>query len=105
MFQSSLAIVGAVLVLAVRLATDPPATDLSVLGQYGAVGLMALLGLLFARTAYKRETDRGDRLEAEVLRLNTFIQDKAVPALVVATEAVSDHTALVRELLGNPRDR
>lgn len=78
--------------------------DLSVLTQYGILGVFAVLLILFARTSYKRETDRSDRLEAEVLRLNNLIQEKAIPALASATRALEESQALVHELQ-TERDR
>ena len=72
--------------------------DLGVLAQYGVLGVFAILLILFARVSYKRETDRSDRLEAEVVRLNNLIIDKVIPALSSATNAVEDATELLRSM-------
>lgn len=80
--------------------------DLAVLGQYGVLGVFAVVLLVYARTTSKREMDRGDRLEAEVLRLNGFIQEEVVPALVSATNALRESTGHMRdELAVRRRDR
>lgn len=80
------------------LAAAEESANLSALTQYGVLGVFALLLILFARTSYKRETDRSDRLEAEVLRLNTLIQEKAIPALSSATAALEESQSLLHDL-------
>ena len=82
----------------VEFASSESSVNLSVLGQYGILGVFSVLLIVFARTSYKRETDRSDRLEAEVLRLNTLLQEKAIPALASATNALEESQALVRDL-------
>lgn len=78
--------------------------DLGVLAQYGVLGAFALLLVLFARTSYKRETDRSDRLETENTRLNTSIQEKVIPALVAATAALEQAAQLIHDI-ERERDR
>lgn len=77
---------------------------LVMLAQYGVLGVFAVLLVIFARVSYKRETDRSDRLEAEVLRLNALIIDKVIPALANTANAVEDATALMRAMQ-RERDR
>lgn len=72
--------------------------DIGVLAQYGVLGVFALLLILFAKISYKRETDRADRLEAEVVRLNNLIIDRVIPALGSATSVVEDATELLRSM-------
>lgn len=72
--------------------------DLSVLAQYGVLGIFAILLVVFANSSYRREIARGDRLEAEVLRLNALIQEKHIPALESAAHALKDATELMREM-------
>jgi hypothetical protein len=81
-------------------ATDPGAepVDLGILAQYGVLGVFAIVLLLFARISYRRETERADRLEAEVIRLNNLIIDRAVPALTAAAQAAEEATQLLRDL-------
>lgn len=69
----------------------------NLLSNYGAIGIILSLLIFFARAAYKRETDRGDRLEQEVLRLNSLIQEKYVPALAAATTALTECVSLLNE--------
>lgn len=75
-----------------------PDADLGILAQYGVLGVFAVVLLLFARISYRRETERADRLEAEVIRLNNLIIDRAVPALTAAAQAAEEATHLMREL-------
>jgi hypothetical protein len=79
----------------VWLADVTPAPD--PLLQYGLLGLITAAALAGLRILYKRETDahdadkaRADRLEKEVERLNTVIQEQYVKALNDANEALKD---------------
>ena len=72
--------------------------DLGVLAQYGVLGVFAILLILFAKISYKRETERSDRLEAEVVRLNNLIIERVIPALSSATGVVQDATELLRSM-------
>jgi hypothetical protein len=70
----------------------------AVLGQYGVLGVFAVLLVWFAKFMIGRETARADRLEQEVLRLNTTIQEKVIPALLSATGAVEESTEMLRDM-------
>lgn len=72
--------------------------DIGVLAQYGVLGVFAVLLIMFAKISYKRETDRSDRLEAEVVRLNSLIIERVIPALGGATNVVQDATELLRAM-------
>lgn len=76
----------------------------AVLGQYGVLGVFAVLLVWFAKFMIGRETTRADRLEAEVVRLNNIIQEKVIPALMSATGAVEESTELLRDLQRDRRD-
>lgn len=76
--------------------------DLSILAQYGVLGVFAVLLIIFANSTYRREVARADRLESEVLRLNALIQEKHIPALEAAAHALKEATEVMREL---QRDR
>jgi hypothetical protein len=82
------------------LAADPTSTgaDLSVLGQYGVLGLVAAGLLWFAHGAIQRERDRADRLEADNRRLNEVIQDRVIPALTSATKVAEESTGLLQAM-------
>jgi hypothetical protein len=58
------------------------------LSQYGAIGIMLVVVGFFAKKMVVREQVRADRLELEVTRLNTLVQERTIPALVAATEAI-----------------
>lgn len=72
--------------------------NLAVLGQYGVLGVFAVLLVWFAKFMIARETARADRLEAEVVRLNNTIQEKVIPALMSATGAVEESTEMLRDM-------
>jgi hypothetical protein len=83
--------------------TDP--IDMGYLAQFGMVGLVAGGGIIFARLAYRRETERCDRLEAEVIRLNNviierdnLIIERVIPAVTQAAISVDDATRYLRDL-------
>lgn len=83
-------------------AAQAPSPPWDSLAQYGVLGLGVLaLGILALRM-WQRETARGDRLEDENRALNTVMQDKAIPALLAAANAIGECTELLREL---QRDR
>lgn len=68
------------------------------LTEYGVLGIFVIVLLTFASLAYKRELSRSDRLEAEVLRLNRLIQEKHIPALEHASQALKDASDVLRDL-------
>lgn len=45
----------------------------------------------------ERERLRGDRLEADLARLNQQVREQAIPALTEATAAVREATAMIRD--------
>lgn len=86
------------------LAADSDGVDVAVLGQYGVLGVFAILLILFARVSYKRETDRSDRLELENARLNQWVQEKAIPALLSSARANEDSQELLKEMYQGLKD-
>lgn len=89
-------------------AAADPATG--VLVQYGAVGVVALLAIAAVRVLYMRlsaaldrETERADRLEEELRKLNETVRSDyigtittAAQALAEASRAIEDARAAVR---------
>lgn len=65
--------------------------------QYGALGIIASLGLWFMFRAWRRECERSDRLETDNKAQAAAIQDKVIPALLSATRAVEESTELMRD--------
>lgn len=86
------------------LAAAEGGVDIGGLAQYGVLGIFAILLILFARISYKRETDRSDRAEAEIARLNAWLQEKAIPALLASARANEDSQELLREMYQSLRD-
>lgn len=75
----------------------------STLPQYGAIGILALVGLIGVRLLWKRidriyddEHKRADRLEAELIALNKLISSELSGHLVRATEAMREVTTMLR---------
>lgn len=76
---------------------------LNTLPQYGAIGILALVGLMGVWIMWKRidriyeaERQRADRLEAELISLNKLISGELSGHLVRATEAMREVTDMVR---------
>lgn len=65
---------------------------LGALVQTGVTGSLAAILLVFARTAYLRETQRSDRLETQLGELNRTVLDRYAGALAEAARAVADAT-------------
>lgn len=97
--------------LAAEDSPSKPAWD--TFAQYGVLGVAVvalawfvhkLLSQMWDRNAAElaREVARADRLEAENRGLNLAMQDKAVPTLLAAANALTECTELLREL---QRDR
>lgn len=71
--------------------------------QYGAVGVLAMAGLIAVWVLWKRislivdaERARADRLEAELIALNKLISSELSGHLVRATEAMREVTDMLR---------
>ncbi len=65
--------------------------------QYGALGAIALLALLAVRVLFQREVraldherERADRLEEELRKLNSTIQERYVVTLAEANRVMGD---------------
>lgn len=83
------------------LAQAPDVTSAFV--QYGALGVIALLALLAVRVLFQREVraldlerQRADRLEEELRKINTTIQDKYVSTLTEATRVMGDILEMIK---------
>jgi hypothetical protein len=59
-----------------------------VLAQYGFMGISVLALAAFARQAYVREAERGDRLEGENKELRDRVEADVIPALTRAIDAL-----------------
>lgn len=74
-----------------------PVDTSAVFIQYGALGVIALLALLAVRVLFQREVkaldlerQRADRLEDELRKLNTTIQERYLTTLTDATRVMGD---------------
>lgn len=78
--------------------------------QYGAVGVIALLGILVSRVLFNRlqqaldrETARADRLEGELRMLNETVRTEYVTTLAAASHAIQDANRAVADALSAVR--
>lgn len=97
----TMTLVVAVLAAAAEQSGEP---NYAILGQYGVLGVFALILIWFAKFMINRETARADRLEQEVLRLNNVIAEKVIPALMSATGAVEESTEMLRDMQRDMRE-
>jgi hypothetical protein len=84
-------------VLALLLVQDA-APDPSVFLNYGALGAITVILVVFARAAYKRESERADAANSEVARLNQVIQDRYLTALTETNTALTETNRILAEL-------
>jgi hypothetical protein len=77
---------------------DGGTDGLALFAQYGVLGVVAAILLGYARTSSKRESDRADRLEAEVTRLNDFIAGEVIKAVTTSTLAVTEAQKLMADM-------
>lgn len=71
--------------LAVEAAESSPGDPVTLLLQYGVLGVFAVLLILYTRSSIKRELEKADRAEAQVKELNDFIRNELLPKQVEAT--------------------
>jgi hypothetical protein len=65
--------------------------------QYGAIGVITVLLIAFARTAYQRETKRADSLDEELRRLNADMRERLVPLMTDVVRVLAEVNALQRD--------
>lgn len=78
-------------------ASDPSTGITQTFLQFGVLGAVALLGLWFVLTAYRREVARGDTAEKALAELNREMRDKVIPALTEATGALVECARIMRD--------
>lgn len=66
-------------------AAADPSDPLTLLLQYGVLGIFAVLMIMYTRGSINREREKGDRAEAQVKELNDFIRNELLPKQVEAT--------------------
>lgn len=66
--------------------------------QYGAIGVFLALLVIFARSQVLREQKRADDSASEVIRLNNIMQEKTIPALIAATQAIASAQAILQQI-------
>ncbi len=76
-------------------AAEAGGVDYGQFAQFGVVGVIAALGIWFAKGAHQRERDKVDRLEEENKRLNDLILDRVIPAMTAATSAAQESATLL----------
>lgn len=71
--------------LAAEAAEATSGDPITLLLQYGVLGIFAVLMIMYTRGSISRERDKGDRAEAQVKELNDFIRNELLPKQVEAT--------------------
>jgi hypothetical protein len=78
--------------------------------QYGAVGVIALLGILVSRVLFNRlnqaldrESARADRLEEQLRTLNETVRTEYVTTLSAASHAIQEANRAVADALSAVR--
>lgn len=69
-----------------------------VLLQYGAIGAFVVVLGVFAWRAYKRESERADRLEQQLLEANNRIIDRFAEVLTQTRDALVQSNDYLRDL-------
>lgn len=89
-------------------AAEDPVTGTLV--QYGAVGIIALLGIVVSRVLFNRlnqaldrETARADRLEEQLRTLNETVRTEYVTTLAAASHAIQESSRAVADALSAVR--
>lgn len=77
------------------MSTGDPA---AVLLQYGAVGAFVVVLAVFAWRSYKRESERADRLETQLLEANQRIIDRYTEVLTQTRDALVQSNDYLRDL-------
>lgn len=90
------------------IAAEDPITG--VLVQYGAVGVIAMLGIIVSRVLFNRlnqaldrEIARADRLEEELRKLNDTVRTEYVTTLASAAHAIQGANEAVSNALSAVR--
>ena len=65
--------------------TETAGDPVTLLLQYGVLGVFAVLLIIYTRSSIKRELEKADRAEAQVQELNDFIRNELLPKQVEAT--------------------
>lgn len=67
--------------------------------QYGALGVIVILLVLYTRGSLSRERERTDRAEAQVKELNDFIRGELLPKTVAATDLYKQVAEVLEEAI------
>lgn len=66
--------------------------------DFGGIGILAIILLVFARSLLQREQARADAQALEVQRLNNLMVEKTIPALISATNAIAASQSLLQSM-------
>lgn len=91
-------------------ASAPVDPTVAVLIQYGAVGVLALAAMAAAKVLFSRmsstldqERQRGDRLEAELIKINETIRTSYADTIAKSAQATSEASRAVADALAAVR--
>lgn len=72
---------------------------LLILVQYGALGVIVILLVIYTRGSVTRERERTDRAEIQVKDLNDFIRGELLPKTVAATDLYKQVAEVLEEAI------
>lgn len=81
------------------------ATDVTNLFQFGAVGAIAALLIIFAKGAYADVKQERDEAKAEVRRLNEIIRETYVTIAKESSTALTRATDVLKEVVDDERGK
>lgn len=73
-------------------------SPLDYLVQYGVLGIVATVLIIFAKSAYSREVARADAAEKENKELNELFRDRLAGSLEKSASAVEASALLLRDI-------
>lgn len=78
---------------------DPGGVDFTVFAQYGVLGVIVVILILYARSQTQRESARADRLEEKKDAQTLDVLNRVIPALEASARAVDESQQIVKTLL------
>lgn len=80
-------------------ATADTSDPLLTLVQYGALGVIVILLVVYTRGSLSRERERTDKAEAQVKELNDFVRGELLPKTVAATDLYKQVAEVLEEAI------
>lgn len=95
---ATLSAVAALAALTPWAAVDAAGVDYAVFAQYGVLGVIVVILIIYARSQTQRESARADRLEEKKDELTQDVLNRVIPALEASARAVDESQQIVKAL-------